>query len=153
PWGNPKELYALFDEVYPQPKDGGRRTAPFVPYLAYPPRDFTLALWFGGGGSYSNGNMIFDAEGNMWSGCNWMAGSQSGVHTSIGGGLIKFTPNGKPLSPPILGFRGMGIDGMGWGTGVTMDRVWVSSFNGKIGVFDFQGRPAAKESDFPFKEK
>ena len=34
PWANPKELYALFDEAYPQPKDGSRRTAPFVPYLA-----------------------------------------------------------------------------------------------------------------------
>ena len=74
PWGNPKELYALFDQAYPQPEDGGRRNAPFVPYLMYSPPDFTLSLWFGGGGSYSNGNMIFDAEGNMWSGVNWMAG-------------------------------------------------------------------------------
>jgi hypothetical protein len=153
PWANAKELYALFDEAYPQPKDGGRRKAPFVPYLAYPPRDFVLALWFGGGGSYSNGNFVFDAEGNLWSGCNWMPGSQSGVHKDIGGGLIKFSPNGTPLSPPITGFRGMGVDGVGWGTGVTEDRVWVASFTGKVGVFDFQGRPAAKESDFPFKKK
>jgi hypothetical protein len=153
PWGNPKELYALFDQAYPQPKDGSRRNAPFVPYLAYTPPDFVLALWFGGGGSYSNGNMIFDAEGNMWCGENWMAGSQSGVHRNIGGGLIKFSPNGTPLSPPITGFRGMGVDGIGWGTGVTLDKVWVSGFNGAIGVFDFEGRPIGKESDFPFKEK
>src|SRR5271166_6466844 len=33
PWANPKDLYALFDEAYPQPKDGARRSAPFVPYL------------------------------------------------------------------------------------------------------------------------
>jgi hypothetical protein len=153
PWANSKELYALFEEAYPQPKDGSRRAAPFVPYLLYPPDDFVLALWFGGGGSYSNGNMIFDAEGNMWCGVNWMAGSQSGVRKNIGGGLIKFSPNGTALSPPITGFRGMGIDGIGWGTGVTLDKVWVSSFNGAIGVFDFQGRPIGKESDFPFKEK
>src|SRR5262249_35045591 len=152
-WANAKELFALFDEAYPQPKDGARRKAPFAPYLAYSPPDFVLSLWFGGGGSYANGNFCFDAEGNLWSGTNWMPGSQSGVHTSIGGGLIKFSPNGVALSPPITGFRGMGIDGIGWGTGVTKDKVWVSSFDGKIGVFDFQGKPAAKESDIPIKEK
>jgi hypothetical protein len=47
----------------------------------------------------------------------------------------------------------MGIDGIGWGTGVTLHNVWVSSFTGAIGVFDFQGHPIGKESDFPFKEK
>jgi hypothetical protein len=65
PWANPTALYGLFDEAYPQPKDGSRRAAPFAPYLAYTPTDFTLSLWFGGGGSYANGNMVFDAEGNM----------------------------------------------------------------------------------------
>jgi hypothetical protein len=153
PWNNPKELFALFDEAYPQPRDGGRRKAPFVPYLAYSSPDFVLALWFGGGGSYSNGNMIFDAEGNMWCGVNWMPGSQSGVRRNIGGGLIKFSPDGTPLSPPITGFTGMGVDGIGWGTGVTLDHVWVSSFNGAIGVHDFQGRPIAKESDIPVAGK
>ena len=34
PWAAPKELYGLFDEAYPQPADGSRRSAPFVPYLA-----------------------------------------------------------------------------------------------------------------------
>ena len=116
PWANPKVLYALFDEAYPQPKDGARRKAPFAPYLAYAPADFILSLWFGGGGSYSNGNMVFDSEGNMWCGVNWMAGSQSGVRKNIGGGLIKFSPNGTALSPPITGFTGMGVDGIGWGT-------------------------------------
>jgi hypothetical protein len=36
---------------------------------------------------------------------------------------------------------------------VTKDRVWISSFNGKILVMDFNGKPVASESDFPFKEK
>jgi streptogramin lyase len=153
PWAAPKELYALFDEAYPQPKDGSRRSAPFVPYLAYVPDDFALSLCFSGGGDYANGRFMFDAEGNLWSGQNWLPGSQSGVNKSIGGGVIKFTPNGIPLSPPITGFTGMGIDGVGWGTAVTKDRVWISSFNGKILVMDFNGNPVAKESDFPFKEK
>lgn len=153
PWANAKELYALFDEAYPQPKDGSRRKTPFVPYLAWAPPDFMLSLCFAGGGVYANGRFMFDADGNLWSGQNWMPGSQSGVNRSIGGGVAKFSPNGTPLSPPITGFTGMGIDGIGWGTAVTRDKVWITSFNGKILVMDFNGRPAAKESDFPFKEK
>ncbi len=153
PWADPKDLYALFDEAYPQPKDGSRRAAPFAPYLAYVPDDFILTLCFAGGGVYANGRFMFDAEGNLWSGMNWMPGSQSGVNTSIGGGVVKFTPNGVALSPPITGFTGMGIDGVGWGTAVTKDRVWISSFNGKILVMDFDGKPVATEADFPFKEK
>ena len=102
---------------------------------------------------YANGRFMFDADGNLWSGMNWMPGSQSGVNKSIGGGVGKFAPNGTALSPPITGFTGMGIDGVGWGTAVTKDRVWITSFNGKILVMDFNGKPVAKESDFPFKEK
>ena len=68
---------------------------------------------------------------------------------SIGGGVLKMTPNGTPLSPPITGFTGMGIDGVGWGTAVTKDRVWVTSFNGKLLVMDFDGKPVATEQDFP----
>ena len=153
PWVNTKGLYALFDEAYPQPRDGSRRKAPFVPYLALTPPDFALMLCFAGGGMFANGRFMFDAEGNLWSGQNWMPGSQSGVVRSIGGGTIKLAPNGKPLSPPIQGFTGMGVDGIGWGTGVTRDKVWVTSFNGKIGVMDFEGHPVANESDFPFKER
>ncbi len=153
PWANPKTLYTLFDEAYPQPKDGSRRAAPFVPYLAYVPDDLVLSLCFSGGGSFANGRLMFDAEGNLWSGQNWLPGSQSGVNKSIGGGVLKMTPNGTPLSPPITGFTGMGIDGVGWGTAVTKDRVWISSFNGKILVMDFDGKPVASESDFPFKQK
>jgi hypothetical protein len=151
-WADPKTLYGLFDEAYPQPKDGSRRAAPFVPYLAYVPDDFALSLCFSGGGVFANGRFMFDAEGNLWSGMNWMPGSQSGVNKSIGGGVVKFTPNGTALSPPITGYTGMGIDGVGWGTAVTKDRVWISSFNGKILVMDFNGKPVATEADFPFKE-
>jgi streptogramin lyase len=153
PWAAPKELYALFDEAYPLPAPDGRRSAPFAPYLVYVPDDFALSLCFSGGGDYGNGRFMFDADGNLWSGQNWLPGSQSGVNKSTGGGVIKFSPNGTALSPPITGFTGMGIDGVGWGTAVTKDRVWISSFNGKILVMDFNGKPVATEADFPFKEK
>ncbi|WP_264563748.1 hypothetical protein [Flavobacterium sp. N3904] len=153
PWVNSNTLFGLFNEVYPQPADGSRRSAPFIPYLAYTPDDFTLSLCFAGGGMCANGRFMFDAEGNLWSGQNWMPGSQSGVVNSIGGGVIKMTPNGTALSPAITGFTGMGLDGVGWGTAVTNDNVWATSFNGKILVMDFNGNPIGDESIFPFKEK
>jgi len=153
PWADPKTLYALFDEAYPQPKDGARRAAPFVPYLAWTPPDFALSLCFAGGGTFANGRFMFDADGNLWSGQNWMPGSQSGVRKNIGGGVTKFSPNGTALSPAITGFTGMGIDGVGWGTAVALDKVWITSFNGKILVMDFDGHPIGDESDFPFKER
>jgi hypothetical protein len=154
PWVNVKELYGLFDEAYPLPApDARRKGVPFAPYLVYVPDDFALSLAFSGGGQYANGRFMFDAEGNLWSGQNWLPGSQSGVNKSTGGGVIKFSPNGTALSPPITGFTGMGIDGVGWGTAVAKDRVWISSFNGKILVMDFNGKPVATESDFPFKDK
>jgi len=153
PWAKAESLYALFDEAYPQPKDGSRRKAPFAPYLAWTPPDFALSLCFAGGGMFANGRFMFDSEGNLWSGQNWMPGSQSGVIHNIGGGVIKLAPNGTPLSPPITGFTGMGLDGVGWGTAVTLDKVWATSFNGKILVMDFNGNPIGTESDFPFKEK
>ncbi len=68
PWADPKALYGLFDEAYPQPKDGSRRAAPFVPYLAWVPPDFALTLCFAGGGMYANGRFMFDKDGNLWSG-------------------------------------------------------------------------------------
>ena len=153
PWVNAKALYTLFDEAYPQPSDGGRRKAPFLPYLAYAPPDFALMLSFAGGGLYAPGKFVFDASGNLWSGVNWMPGSQSGVTDNIGGGTVKFSSNGTALSPAVTGFTGMGVDGVGWGTGVTPDKVWVTSFNGKIGLFDFEGRPIGSESDFPMAGK
>jgi hypothetical protein len=153
PWAAPKELYALFDEAYPLPAPDGRRSAPFIPYLVWSPADFCLSLCFSGGGNYAAGRLMFDADGNLWSGQNWLPGSQSGVNKSTGGGVSKFTPNGTPLSPPITGFTGMGIDGIGWGTAVANDKVWITSFNGKILVLNFDGTPAAKESDLPFEEK
>ena len=117
PWAAPKELYGLYDEAYPLPAPDARRTgAPFAPDLVYVPDDFALSLAFSGGGNYAAGRFMFDAGGNLWSGQNWLPGSQSGVNKSTGGGVIKFSPNGTALSPPITGFTGMDIDGVGWGT-------------------------------------
>ncbi|MEZ4823866.1 MAG: hypothetical protein R2942_16265 [Ignavibacteria bacterium] len=47
----------------------------------------------------------------------------------------------------------MGVDGIGWGTAVTMDKVWVTSFNGTIGIMDFNGNQIGTEADFPMAGK
>ena len=110
---------------------GFAERAPFVPYLLFAPNDFALVLRFSGGGIYAPGRLMFDADGNLWSGVNWMPGSQSNAATNIGGGVAKLGPAGAALSPPITGFMGAGINGIGWGTAVTRENVWASSFNGK----------------------
>jgi hypothetical protein len=149
PWQNAAALFELFEKAYPQPKNGGRRPAPTLPYLFYAPPDFALSLWFDGGGALAAGRLGIDADGDVWSGVNWMPGSQSGVATNLGGGTAKFAPDGTPLSPPITGFTGMGLDGVGWGTGVTDDRVWIGGLNGTILLMDLDGKPIGTEADFP----
>ena len=153
PWAHPKDLFALFEEAYPKTKEGELNAAPLAPYLQYAPDDFALILRFSGGGIYAPGRLMFDVEGNLWSGVNWMPGSQSNALKGIGGGVAKLGIDGSALSPPVTGFMGAGINGIGWGTAVTREHVWASSFNGKILVTDLQGRPVATEQDFPFREK
>ena len=36
---------------------------------------------------------------------------------------------------------------------MALDKVWVTGFNGAIGIMDFQGRPIGEETDFPFVGK
>jgi len=74
------------------PAPDGRRSASFVLYLVYETDDFTLSLCFSGGGAYATGRFMFDTNGNLWSGMNWMPGSQSGVNKSTGGGVGKYSP-------------------------------------------------------------
>lgn len=147
PWNHPTDLFNLFVQAYPQPKDGfpakpnskvpvSRRSTPFVPYLSFAPEDFAMILAFGQGGICAPGKLALDADGNLWTGLNWMPGSQNGVYQGIGGGLVKLDSTGQLLSPPVTGYTGMGVDGAGWGTAVTKDGTcWVTSFNGAIGVY------------------
>ncbi|WP_343604364.1 hypothetical protein [Fluviicola sp.] len=146
PWLHPAELFNLFDKAYPQPKDGfpakpnskvpvSRRSAPFVPYLSFAPEDFAMILVFGQGGICAPGKLALDQDGNLWTGLNWMPGAQNGVYQGIGGGLVKLDSTGKLISPPVTGYTGMGVDGVGWGTAITnAGTCWVTSFNGAIGV-------------------
>jgi len=147
PWVHPGDLFNLFDTAYPQPKDGfpskpkskvpaSRRSSPFVPYLSFAPADFSMILAFGQGGICAPGKLSLDEDGNLWTGLNWMPGAQNGVYQGIGGGLVKLDSTGRLISPPVTGYAGMDVDGVGWGTAVTKaGTCWVTSFNGSIGVY------------------
>ena len=140
PYLNTNELFTLFTTAFPYPEGKERRATNFLPYLGYVPDDFALMVRLSGGGIYSPGRLMFDNRGQLWSGQNWMPGSQSGLSTAIGGGVVRVAPSGKVLSPDLVGYNGQGLDGIGWGTTVSADKVWVSSFNGTVGVFDLDGK-------------
>jgi len=141
PYEHASELFDLFERAYPFAKGEQRRPTSFLPYLSYEPRDFALMVRFTGGGIYSPGRLMFDDRGQLWSGQNWMPGSQSGLIHAIGGGVVRMAPGGAVLSPAPQGLNSQGVDGVGWGTTVSQDKVWVSSFNGVVGVFDLDGTP------------
>ena len=136
PWKNAGALYQLFQSSYPINKATQLRTTATAPYLLFQPKSFSLSLVFNGGGALGLGKLMFDGKGSMWSGTNWMPGSQSGVVNNIGGGVTHFSPGGTPLSPAISGYNGQGINGVGWGTGVSENYAWVGAFNNMVGVFD-----------------
>ena len=138
PWKNAGALYQLFQSAYPINKASQLRTTATAPYLLFQPKSFALSLVFNGGGALGLGKLMFDGKGSMWSGTNWMPGSQSGVVNNIGGGVTHFGPGGTPLSPAISGYNGQGINGVGWGTGVSEKYAWVGAFNNMVGVFDLK---------------
>ncbi|MDG1900754.1 MAG: hypothetical protein P8I80_00850 [Bacteroidales bacterium] len=136
-WFQSAEQFNLFTKLYPRGDE--LRAAPFLPYLEMAPNEFALAVRFSGGGIFSPGKLEKDEHGNIWTGNNWMPGSQSNTLRGIGGGMSKLSPSGKALSPDITGFVGIGVNGCGWGTAVAKGQVWMSSFNGQACVYDYQG--------------
>mgnify|MGYP003307945917 CR=1 FL=1 len=88
PWKNTGKLYQLFDKNYPL-NNSKRRTTASLPYLLFQPKSFSLSIRFQGGGALALGKLGFDQKGHLWSGANWMPGSQSGVVNSIGGGMTQ----------------------------------------------------------------
>ena len=161
PWVYPSELFSLFEKAYPLPTNGfparpgsnvpvSRRKAPFVPYLSFAPQDFTMILAFGQGGICAPGKLALDADGNLWTGLNWMPGAQNGVYQGVGGGLVKLDSTGKLVSPPVTGFTGMGLDGAGWGTAITEEGTcWVTSFNGSVAVYKLKDGAPIYKTEIP----
>lgn len=146
-------LFALLDAFYPVPAGKRWRPVPFIPYLSFAPSAWTLSLVYAGGGLNSLGGIAIDGEGNMWADDNFLVGSQSTIYSSFGGGLSKIAPNGQPLSPNTVGYRGGGIDGPGFGIAIGADdKVWATSLAGKnISVFDRKtGKPLSPETGYSF---
>ncbi len=153
PWHRAKELFALLDEFYPVPAGESWRDVPHIPYLNFAPSAWTLSLVYAGGGLSSLGGIAIDGEGNLWADDNFLVGAQSTIYSSFGGGLSKIAPNGKPLSPATVGFRGGGIDGPGFGIAISPDdKVWATSLAGKnISVFDrTTGEPLSPATGYDF---
>jgi len=147
----PGRLFALLDAFYPIPEGKTLRRTPYMPYLSYAPSAWVLPLKFSGGGLSAPGKIMFDSQGNAWTGVNFIVGSQASDDL-WDGNLSKFSANGKPLSPPTTGFTGGGIEGPGFGTAVDADgRVWVTSTGSKtISLFDSNGQPLSPPEGYNF---
>jgi hypothetical protein len=147
----PGRLFALLDTFYPVPQGKTLRVTPFLPYLDYAPSAWVLPLKFTGGGLSAPGKIMFDSEGNAWTGANFIVGSQ-GSDDLWDGNMAKFAPNGRALSPAPTGFAGGGLEGPGFGTAVDAnDRVWITSTTGQtISLFDKTGKPLSPPEGYNF---
>ena len=141
PSHEPEKLFALLDDFFPAPPTRPR-PSPFQPSLTFAPSAWIFPLKFAGGGVRGPGKLMFDSEGNAWTANNFQDGGQS-QDVRWDGGLSKFAPDGRPLSPAVTGFTGGGVFGPGFGLAVdAQDHVWATSFQGKtISVFDTTGTP------------
>ena len=148
---DPKRVFALLDRFYPVKGDKELRPTPFLPYRSDAPSAWVLPIKFGGGGVSAPGKIMFDSEGNAWTGYNFVFGGQS-VDAFWNGNLAKFSPNGRALSPSPTGFTGGGILGPGFGTAITADdKIWVTSTSGKtISLFDKNGKPLSPPTGYNF---
>ena len=150
PWHQPEKIFALLGDFYPaQPRKP--RPSPFQPSLAFAPSAWIFPLKFDGGGARGIGKLMFDSQGNAWGADNFLFGGQS-QDVLWDGGLTKFAPNGKALSPPVTGFTGGGLFGPGFG--LTLDaqnHPWATSWQGNtISVFDNNGKPLSPPDGYNF---
>jgi hypothetical protein len=152
PVNQAQRIFALLDEFYPVPAGKRLPPVPFIPFLSFAPPAWTLSLVYAGGGLNSPGGIAIDGEANLWAADNCLVGSQSTVWHTVGGGLSKLAPNGRPLSPMTFGYRGGGIDNPGFGIAVSDDKVWASSLDGRtISAHDRKtGQPLSPETGYDF---
>jgi streptogramin lyase len=149
-----ERVFALLDVFYPVPQGETLRATPYMPYLRVAPSAWILPLKFTGGGLSGPGKIMFDSQGNAWTGVNFIVGEQA-LDALWDGNLSKFAPNGRPLSPMTTGFTGGGIEGPGFGTAIAANgKVWVDSTTGRtISVFDKNGKPLSPPTGYNFGGK
>src|SRR5215467_11206109 len=147
----PERLFALLDSFYPVPHGKTLRATPFLPYLSYAPSAWVMPLKFSGGGLSAPGKLMFDSEGNVWTGANFIVGSKAG-DALWDGNMAEFAPNGRALSPAPTGFAGGGLEGPGFGTAIDAhDNVWITSTVGHtISLFDKSGKPVSPPEGYNF---
>ena len=152
------KVFDLLNYFYPLPPPNtpGKlfRPTPFLPYLTFAPSAWIFPLKFTGGGYSGGGKLMIDSEGNAWVADNFTVGAEN-QDASWTGGLTKFAPNGKPLSPSPLGFRGGGIAGPGFGLTLdAQDNAWATSFTGQnITKFDNNGKPMSPPEGWNFNRQ
>src|SRR5271166_2092061 len=109
PSRQPERLFALLADFYPVPPRRPR-PSPFQPSLTFAPSAWIFPLKFDGGGVRGGGKLMLDSQGNAWVADNFLYGGQS-QDVRWDGGVSKFAPDGKPLSPAVTGFTGGGLFG------------------------------------------
>jgi hypothetical protein len=90
----PERLFGLLDAFYPVPQGKTLRSTPFLPYLTWAPSAWVFPLRFGGGGLNAPGRMMFDSNGNLWAGDNFIVGAQN-LDALWDGNLSEFAPDGR----------------------------------------------------------
>ena len=151
------KVFELLNYFYPLPlPTPGKlfRPTPFLPYLTFAPSAWIFPLKFTGGGYSGGGKLMIDSQGNAWVADNFTVGAEN-QDASWTGGLTKFAPNGKALSPSPLGFRGGGIAGPGFGLALdAQDNAWATSFTGQnITKFDKNGNPLSPPEGWNFNRQ
>ena len=147
----PEAVFALLDAFYPVPKGKTLRNTPYMPYRSTAPTAWTLAIKFTGGGLSAPGKMMFDKDGNLWAGANFIVGSQAS-DALWDGNLAKFTSDGVPLSPITTGFHGGGLEGPAFSLAIDQQgRAWITSTGSNtVSVFDSDGTPLSPEEGYNF---
>jgi len=135
-------IFALLDAFYPVPAGKKMRATPFLPYLTFAPSAWVMPLKIVGGGVSGGGKLMFDSQGNVWVGNNFLVGAQNQA-ILWDGNVTKFAPNGTPLSPMTSGFSGGGLSGVGFGLAIDdKDNAWVDGYASQnITRFDPSGKP------------